>query len=149
MKRIFFICLCCFTAVFLLASCKPKETYTPVFTLADGYTLEGERITATLIGNPSLRVRDFILSSDAITVYSDSTGSSYVQGLDADIPLKLGENRLILSFSNGIRSSSKVICAFACSHASAVVTLKSSISGVESSALKDFFVKPHEVVEMI
>ncbi|MBR7162262.1 MAG: leucine-rich repeat protein [Clostridia bacterium] len=101
MKRIFFICLCCFTAVFLLASCKPKETYTPVFTLADGYTLEGERITATLIGNPSLRVRDFILSSDAITVYSDSTGSSYVQGLDADIPLKLGENRLILSFSNG------------------------------------------------
>ena len=101
MKRIFISSLIFCIFVFSFASCKQKETYSPVFTLAEGYTLEGERITATVIGQQFLKVRDFLISSDAITVYSDSTGSNFVQGLDAEIPLKLGENRLILSFSNG------------------------------------------------
>lgn len=101
MKRIFFFGLCLLILIFAFVSCKTTETYSPVFTLAEGFELEGERITATLIGNPSLKVREFLISSDVITVYSDSTGSSYVQGLDAEIPLKIGENRLILNFSNG------------------------------------------------
>ena len=101
MKRIFFFSLCLFILIFTFASCKQNETYTPVFTLADGYTLDDDRITATLIGKTSLKVRDFLISSDIITIYSDSTGSGFVQGLDAEIPLELGENRLILRFSNG------------------------------------------------
>jgi len=101
MKRILFSFLLLLIFILTLASCKPKEKYSPKFTLAEGYTLEGDRITATLIGQQSLTIRDFLFCSDAITVFSDSTGSSFVQGLDADIPLKLGENRLILSFSNG------------------------------------------------
>lgn len=101
MKRILFFSLCLIILIFSLVSCKQNETYSPVFTLAEGYTLEDDRITVTLIGKPALAVRDFLISSDMITIYSDSTGSSFVQGLDAKIPLKLGENHLILSFSNG------------------------------------------------
>ncbi|MBQ3489277.1 MAG: leucine-rich repeat protein [Clostridia bacterium] len=101
MKRILLSSIFCFIFIFVFASCKPKETYSPDFTLAEGYTLEGDRITATLIGQKFLTVRDFLICSDAVTVYSDSSGSGYVEGLDADIPLKPGENRLILSFSNG------------------------------------------------
>lgn len=104
MKRIFISLLIFFICVFAFASCKAQETYSPVFDLAEGYTLKGDRITGTVIGQRYLPIRDFLFSSDAITVYSDSTGSSFVQGLEADIPLKLGENRLILSFSNGTLS---------------------------------------------
>ena len=101
MKRILIAFSLILIFILAFASCKPKDKYSPEFTLAEGYTLKGDRITATLIGQQSLTVRDFLICSDAITVFSDSTGSSFVQGLDADIPLKLGENRLILSFSNG------------------------------------------------
>lgn len=101
MKRILISCLLLLIFILTFASCKPKEKYSPEFELAEGYTLKGDRITATLIGQQSLRVRDFLFCSDAITIFSDSTGSSFVQGLDAEIPLKLGENRLILSLSNG------------------------------------------------
>ncbi len=101
MKRVLISCLLLLIFIFAFASCKPKEKYSPEFELAEGYTLKGDRITATLIGQQSLRIRDFLFCSEAITVFSDSTGSSFVQGLDAEIPLKLGENRLILSISNG------------------------------------------------
>ena len=101
MKRILISCFLVLMFIFAFASCKPKEKYSPKFELAEGYTLKGERITATLIGQQSLRVGDFLFCSDSVTVFSDSTGSSFVQGLDAEIPLKLGENRLILSISNG------------------------------------------------
>ncbi len=101
MKRTVIFSLFCLILIFSLSSCRQEENYSPSFTLAQGYTLKGDRITATLIGEESLTVRDFLLCSDAVTVYSDSTGSHYVQGLDAEIPLKPGENHLILSISNG------------------------------------------------
>ena len=104
MKRVFISSLILLIFIFSFAACRQKETYSPVFTLAEGYTLDGDRISATLIGQTTLKVRDFLISSDAITVYADSTGVNFVQGLEADIPLKQGENHMILTFSNGTMS---------------------------------------------
>lgn len=84
-----------------MVSCKNKNDYTPEFTLAEGYVLEGDRISATIIGEGKLRVRDFLLSSDAITVFKGSSTEEFVQGLDAVIPLTLGKNRMVIRFSNG------------------------------------------------
>jgi|GEM_PF-3542591 len=100
MKRIL-IALICSLFLISLVSCKKKNSYTPVFTLADGYVLEEDCITATLIGECNLRIRDFILCSDAITVFDGSSADQYVQGLDAQIPLHLGKNRMVIRFSNG------------------------------------------------
>ena len=84
-----------------MVSCKNKNVYTPDFTLAEGYVLEGDRISATVIGEGKLRVRDFLLSSDAITIFKGSSTDEFVQGLDAVIPLTFGKNRMVIRFSNG------------------------------------------------
>ena len=92
-----------FLSVLLLCmvSCKKPNVYTPNFTLAEGYVLDGDRISATVIGEEPLRVRDFLLSSDAITIFKGTSVEEYVQGLDAVIPLSLGKNRMVIRFSNG------------------------------------------------
>ena len=100
MKRILIALFFSLSLIFLV-SCKPKNTYTPTFTLAEGFVLENDRITATVIGEGSLRIGDFILSSDAITVFKGSSSDEYVQGLDAEIPLAIGKNRMVIRFSNG------------------------------------------------
>lgn len=100
MKRIIIALL--FSVLLLCTvSCKEKNDYEPQFTLAEGYVLDGDRITATVIGEGSLRVRDFLLSSDAITVFQGSSSDEYVQGLDARIPLTFGRNRMVIRFSDG------------------------------------------------
>lgn len=90
-------------AIVLLSSCQKTETYEPNFTLAEGFTLEGDRISATLIGTEELFVSDVLLTSEAVTVFADTTGDRYVQGLDAKIPLKAGENRMVIRLENGTR----------------------------------------------
>lgn len=85
----------------LLVSCEKREAYQPVFTLAEGYTLQDDRITATVIGAGDLTVSDFLQTSDTVTIFADSTGDRYVQGLDAKLPLKAGENRMVIRFHNG------------------------------------------------
>lgn len=86
--------------IFTLTQQKNNE-YTPDFTLAEGYVLNGDCISATIIGEGNLRVRDFLLSSDAITVFKGSSTEEFVQGLDARIPLTSGMNRMVIRFSNG------------------------------------------------
>ena len=100
MKKILIVLL---FSVFLICmvSCKKTNTYTPVFTLAEGYVLDGDLISATVIGEGSLRIRDFLLSSDAITIFKGSSADEYVQGLDAAVPLTFGKNRMVIRFSNG------------------------------------------------
>ena len=100
MKRIIFAL---FLAILLIStvSCKKANTYTPTFTLAEGYTLNGDLISATVIGEGALRVRDFLITSDAVTVFKGSSSDQYVQGLDAEIPLTLGKNRMVIRFSDG------------------------------------------------
>lgn len=100
MKKIFIALL--FSVLLLcMVSCKEKNDYNPQFTLAEGYVLDGDRITATVIGEGTLRIRDFLLSSDAITVFQGSSSDEYVQGLDARIPLTFGKNRMVIRFSDG------------------------------------------------
>lgn len=84
-----------------LVSCKKTNEYIPDFTLAEGYVLNGDCISATIIGEGNLRVRDFLLSSDAITVFKGSSTEEFVQGLDAKIPLSFGKNRMVIRLSNG------------------------------------------------
>ena len=84
-----------------MVSCKNKNDYNPQFTLADGYVLNGDRISATVIGEGTLRVRDFLISSDAITIFKGTSSDQYVQGLDAQIPLTFGKNRMVIRFSDG------------------------------------------------
>ncbi len=100
MKRIL-IALCLSVLLIFTVSCKKTNGYTPDFTLAEGYHLNGDLISATVIGEGSLRVRDFLICSDAITVFKGSSSDQYVQGLDAEIPLTLGKNRMVIRFSNG------------------------------------------------
>ena len=100
MKRIV-ITLLFSVLLICMVSCKKTNDYTPDFTLAEGYVLEGDRISATVIGKEPLRVRDFLISSDAITVFKGSTTDQFVQGLDAKIPLTFGENRMVIRFSDG------------------------------------------------
>ena len=92
-----------FFAVLLICtvSCKKTNTYMPNFTLAEGYSLEGDRISATVIGEVTLHIRDFLISSDAVTVFKGTSSDQYVQGLDAQIPLTFGKNRMVIRFSNG------------------------------------------------
>ncbi|MBQ8496188.1 MAG: leucine-rich repeat domain-containing protein [Clostridia bacterium] len=96
-KMLLFFLLC--TLIFV--SCGKKENYTPDFTLAEGYTLKDERITATVIGAGDLPLSSFLMTKEKVTVFADSTGDRYVQGLDASVPLKAGENHMVLRFSNG------------------------------------------------
>ena len=100
MKK-FLIALFFFTFLFCMVSCKKTNGYTPEFTLAEGYVLNGDTISATVIGEVSLRVRDFLLSTDAITVFKGSSTDEYVHGLDAEIPLVFGKNRMVIRFSDG------------------------------------------------
>ena len=90
-------------SIFLIYTLSQKKAneYQPEFILADGYVLKGDLISATIIGEGSLRVKDFLLSSDAITVFKGSSSEEFVQGLDAQIPLTQGKNRLVIRFSNG------------------------------------------------
>ena len=100
MKRIVITLL---FSIFLICmvSCKKTNDYIPNFTLAEGYVLDGDCISATVIGEETLRIRDFLLSSDAITVFRGSSSDQFVQGLDAKIPLTFGENRMVIRFSDG------------------------------------------------
>lgn len=98
-KILFLLCLC----LLFFVSCEKEEDYTPDLELAEGYLLEGDRITAELIGTGPLTVSDFLITKDAVTVFADSTGDRYVQGLDAELPLKDGENRMVLRLENGGR----------------------------------------------
>lgn len=101
MKR---IVIALFFSVLLLlctVSCKQTKDYTPSFTLAEGYTLNGDLISATVIGEGSLRIRDFLICSDAVTVFNGSSSDQYVQGLDAQIPLTFGKNKMVIRFSDG------------------------------------------------
>ena len=82
-------------------SCKKQNDYNPQFTLAEGYVLKGDRISATVIGEGTLRVRDFLISSDAITIFKGSSTDQFVQGLDAQIPLTFGKNHMVIRFSDG------------------------------------------------
>ena len=101
MKRIL-IALALVLLLVCAASCRKTNDYTPDFTLAEGYSLDGDRISATLIGDDPLRIRDFLLCSDAITVFKGSSSDEYVQGLNAEIPLTLGKNRMVIRFSDGV-----------------------------------------------
>ena len=80
---------------------KKANEYQPEFILAEGYVLKGDLISGTVIGEGSLRVKDFLLSSDAITVFKGSSTEEFVQGLDAKIPLTSGKNKMVIRFSNG------------------------------------------------
>lgn len=98
MKRLLLLialCLCC------LIGCNPKPTYEPDFTLADGYHLQDDRISATVIGEGDLPLSDFLRTNEAVTVFADSTADRFAQGADARIPLQAGENRMVIRFSNG------------------------------------------------
>ena len=101
---IIFVALIVFISSILLVctlSYKKANEYQPEFILAEGYVLNGDLISATVIGEGTLRVRDFLLSSDAITVFKGSSTEEFVQGLDAKIPLTSGKNRMVIRFSNG------------------------------------------------
>ena len=100
MKRIL-IALLFSVLLICTVSCKKQNDYKPQFTLAEGYVLEGDRISATVIGEGMIRVRDFLLCSDAITVFKGSSSDEFVQGLDAQLPIKFGKNRMVIRFSNG------------------------------------------------
>lgn len=100
MKRIL-IALLFSVLLICTVSCKKQNDYKPQFTLAEGYVLEGDRISATVIGEGMLRVRDFLICSDAITVFKGSSSDEFVQGLDAQLPIKFGKNRMVIRFSNG------------------------------------------------
>ena len=84
-----------------MVSCKKTNSYVPDFTLAEGYSLNGDLISGTVIGEGNLRVKDFLLSSDAITIFKGSSTDEFVHGLDAKIPLTQGKNRMVIRFSNG------------------------------------------------
>jgi hypothetical protein len=86
-----------------LIGCQPKATYEPDFILADGYLLQGDCISATVIGEGDLPISDFLQTNESVTVFADSTADRFAQGLDAKIPLRAGENRMVLRFSDGNR----------------------------------------------
>ena len=101
---IIFVALIVFVSSILLIctlSYKKANEYQPEFILAEGYVLNGDLISGTVIGEGNLRVRDFLLSSDAITVFKGSSTEEFVQGLDAKIPLISGKNKMVIRFSNG------------------------------------------------
>ena len=100
MKRII-IALFFLTLLIFTVSCKKSNDYTPDFTLAEGFSLDGDRITATVIGEKSLRVRDFLITSDAVTIFKGSSSDQYVQGLNAYLPLTFGKNHMVIRFSDG------------------------------------------------
>ena len=95
MKKIYFLLL---TLVLLFVGCKGQTLYTPDFTLADGFTLEKDRISATLIGSGDLAVSDFLQTREEILIFADTAGDRYVKGTDALIPLNVGENRMVIRF---------------------------------------------------
>lgn len=90
-----------FICTLIFVSCGKKNEYLPDFTLAEGYTLKNDCITATVIGAGDLPVSSFLKTKETVTIFADSTGDRYVQGTDASIPLKTGENHMVLRFSNG------------------------------------------------
>ena len=100
MKRILIALLFSILTIFMV-SCKKQNNYNPQFTLAEGYVLKGDRISATIIGEGTLRVRDFLISSDDIIIFKGSSSDQYVHGLDAKIPLTFGKNRMVIRFSDG------------------------------------------------
>ena len=95
MKKIYFLLL---TLVLLFVGCKEQTLYTPDFTLADRFTLEKDRISATLIGSGDLAVSDFLQTREEILIFADTAGDRYVKGTDALIPLNVGENRMVIRF---------------------------------------------------
>ena len=100
MKRII-IALFLFALLIFMVSCKKTNDYTPDFILAEGFTLDGDLISATVIGEKSLRVRDFLITSDTVTIFKGSSSDQYVQGLNAHIPLTFGKNHMVIRFSDG------------------------------------------------
>ena len=59
---IIFIALLVFiSSIVLIVTLTQKKSneYTPDFTLAEGYVLNGDLISATIIGDGNIRVRDF------------------------------------------------------------------------------------------
>ena len=100
MKRII-IALFLLTLLIFTVSCKKNNDYTPDFTLAEGFSLDGDRITATVIGEKPLRVRDFLITSDDVTIFKGSSSDQYVQGLNAHLPLTFGKNHMVIRFSDG------------------------------------------------
>ncbi len=95
--------LCLLTVLSLLFSACGRETapYNPYFTVGEGYTLNGETISGTVIGEEYISLFSVFDTDEKFIIFGDSSAETFLES--GVIPLKKGKNRLVVRFYEGER----------------------------------------------
>ena len=84
------IALSCFVA------CGNESDYTPVFELGEGYTLDGDVISGTVVGDEYISLFSVFTTYERFIIFGDSSAETFLE--NGIIPLKKGNNRLVIRF---------------------------------------------------
>ncbi|MBQ9748014.1 MAG: leucine-rich repeat domain-containing protein [Clostridia bacterium] len=95
MRRVFLIAA--IVSVLLLSvGCRETQTYRPSFTLGEGFSLTGETITGTVVGEEYYLLFDVLDTAERFVIFGDSAAETFLES--GVIPLTRGENRFVIRF---------------------------------------------------
>ncbi len=97
MKRKIICVLAVLLTLFCLTACEKASEYTPVFEVGEGYTLKGDVISGTVVGNEYISLFSVFTTYEDFIIFGDSSAETFLES--GIIPLKEGKNRLVVRFS--------------------------------------------------
>lgn len=83
-------------ALLCFAACGNESEYTPVFDLGEGYTLEGDVISGTVVGDEYISLFSVFTTYERFIVFGDTSAETFLES--GIIPLEKGNNRLVVRF---------------------------------------------------
>ncbi len=80
----------------LFTACEKRSPYTPLFEVGEAYTLKGDVISGTVIGNEYIPLFSVFTTEEDFIIFGDSSAETFLES--GVIPLKAGHNRLVVRF---------------------------------------------------
>ncbi len=96
MKKRLFCVVAVMLALFLMTACEKKPDFEPLFEVGEGYTLTGDVISGTVIGEEYIDLFSVFTTYEDFIIFGDSTAETFLES--GIIPLKKGNNHLVIRF---------------------------------------------------
>ncbi len=98
MKRLLLLATLC-ALLLSFFSCGDTSDYRPSFTIGEGFSLSGDSISGTVIGEEFYPLFAVFDTAEDFIIFGDSTAETFLES--GVIPLEKGENRFVLRFVRG------------------------------------------------
>ena len=96
MKRRIFCIAVVLIALLCLTACGNESEYTPIFDLGEGYALDGDVISGTVVGDEYISLFSVFTTNERFIIFGDSSAETFLES--GIIPLEKGNNRLVIRF---------------------------------------------------